>query len=48
MGMKKDILFEYKEVAVTCEESMGNTNEYWKLLEPQPSKKKLANEGKQM
>jgi hypothetical protein len=26
--MKRDILFEHKEVEVTCEKSMGNTNEY--------------------
>jgi hypothetical protein len=32
MGMKKDTLFEHKEIAVTCEESMGNANEYRKLL----------------
>jgi hypothetical protein len=34
MRMKKDALFEHKEVVVTYEESMGNTNEYQKLLEP--------------
>jgi hypothetical protein len=32
--MKWDTLFEHKEVAVICEESMGDANEYWKLLEP--------------
>jgi hypothetical protein len=45
--MKRDILFEHKEVAVICEESMGNTNEYWKLLEP-PTKQKKVSEGRQM
>jgi hypothetical protein len=33
--MKKDTLFEHKEAAIiACEKSMGNTNEYQKLLEP--------------
>jgi hypothetical protein len=27
-GMKKDTLFEQKVVVGTCEESMGDTNEY--------------------
>jgi hypothetical protein len=35
-------LFEHKEVGVTCEEIMGNANEYWKLLEP-PTKEEKAN-----
>jgi hypothetical protein len=39
--MKKDILFEDKEVAVTFEESMGDTNEYQNLLEP-PTKQEKA------
>jgi hypothetical protein len=43
--MKRDTLFEHKEVAITCEESMGNTNEYQELLEPQPSRRRLAKEG---
>jgi len=32
--MKKDTLFEHKEVAATCEESMGDADGYKKLLEP--------------
>jgi len=32
--MKRDTLFEHMEVAVTCEESMGDANEYQKLLKP--------------
>jgi hypothetical protein len=32
--MKKDTLFKHKKVVITCEESMGNANEYWKLLKP--------------
>jgi hypothetical protein len=43
--MKKDTLFEHKEVAITCEESMGDTNEYWKLLEP-PTKEEKVSEGR--
>jgi hypothetical protein len=31
--MKKDTLFKYKEVVVTCEEIMGDANEYRKLIE---------------
>jgi hypothetical protein len=31
---EKGHLVEHKEDAVTCEESMGNANEYKKLLEP--------------
>jgi hypothetical protein len=34
MRMKKDTLFKHKEFTVTCIESMGDANEYWKLLEP--------------
>jgi hypothetical protein len=44
--MKRDTLFEHKEDAITCEESIGNTNEYQKLLEP-PTKQEKANEGRQ-
>jgi hypothetical protein len=32
--MKRDTLFEHKEVVVTCEENVGDANEYQKLLEP--------------
>jgi hypothetical protein len=32
--MKRDILFEHKEATITYEETMRNTNEYQKLLEP--------------
>jgi hypothetical protein len=44
--MKRDILFEQKEVAITCEETMGDTNEYYKLLKP-PIKHKKVSEGRQ-
>jgi hypothetical protein len=40
--MKRDTLFEHKEAAITCEESMGNTNEYKELLEP-PTRQEKAN-----
>jgi len=44
--MKKDTLFGHKEAATTCEESIGDTNEYQKLLEKlQPSRRRLAKEG---
>jgi hypothetical protein len=45
--MKRATLFEYKETIVTCEESMGNANEYQKLLKP-PSKERLLKEGEWM
>ncbi len=32
--MKNDTLFHHKEVIITCEESMGDVNDYPKLLEP--------------
>jgi hypothetical protein len=34
MGMERDTLFKHKEVVITCEERMGDTNEHRKLLEP--------------
>jgi hypothetical protein len=40
--MKLGILFLHKEVAVTCKESMGDVNEYRKLLEPPPKPKKIV------
>jgi hypothetical protein len=43
--MKRDTLFEHKEAAITCEESMGDANEYHKLLEPL-TKQKKASEGR--
>jgi hypothetical protein len=43
--MKKDILFKHKEVIITCEENMGDINEYQKLLEP-PIKQKKVNKGR--
>jgi hypothetical protein len=46
--MKKGTLFEQKESAITCEESMGNANEYHKLVKPPTSMKRLMKEGKQM
>jgi hypothetical protein len=46
MGMKRDnALFEHKEAVVTCEENMGNANEYRKLLKP-PTKQEKVNEGR--
>jgi hypothetical protein len=36
-------LFEHKEVVITCEESMGDANEYNKLLKPS-TKQEKANE----
>jgi hypothetical protein len=38
--MKLGTLFLHKEVVVTCKESMGDVNEYRKLLEPPPKPKK--------
>jgi hypothetical protein len=32
--MKKDTFVQTQKVAITCEESMGDVNEYKKLLEP--------------
>jgi hypothetical protein len=32
--MKRDTFFEHKKIVVTREESMGDANEYQKLLEP--------------
>jgi len=37
-------MFEHKEVAVTCEESMGNPTEYQKFLKP--PKSDISNDGK--
>jgi hypothetical protein len=34
VGMKGDTLFEHKEVVIPYEESMGDANEYQKLLKP--------------
>jgi len=34
--MKQDILFFHNEVAMTCKETMGDANEYWKLLKLPP------------
>jgi hypothetical protein len=34
MEMKRYTLFEHKEVAIICDESMGDANKYRKLLEP--------------
>lgn len=39
-GMKQDTLFFHKKVVVTCKESMGDANEYQKLLEPPPKLEK--------
>jgi hypothetical protein len=30
VGMKRDTLFEHKETTITCEESMGDINEWVK------------------
>ncbi len=43
--MKRDTLFKHKEIAITCEESMGDANEYNNLLEPS-TKQKKASEGR--
>jgi len=43
--MKKDTLFEHKEVVVTCEKSMVDANEYQKLLEP-PTKHEKVSKGR--
>jgi hypothetical protein len=43
--MKRDTFFEHKEVVITREESMGDANEYQKLLEP-PTKQKKASKGR--
>jgi hypothetical protein len=32
--MKWNTLFEHKEFAITCEETMADAKEYWKLLKP--------------
>jgi hypothetical protein len=31
---------------MTCKESMGDANEYWKLLKPPPKSEKFANSRK--
>jgi hypothetical protein len=40
IGMKWDTLFEHKKIMVTCEETMVDVKEYWKLLEPRRKPKK--------
>jgi len=45
--MKRDTLFKHKEVVVTREESMGDTIEYQKLLEP-PTKQKQNSKGRKI
>ncbi len=45
--MKKDTRCKHKEVKITCEESMGDANEYWKLLEPL-TKHEKTNEGRKI
>jgi len=44
LGIKHNNMFEHKEVAVTCEESMGNPTEYQKFLKP--PKSDISNDGK--
>ncbi len=44
-GMTRDTLFEHNETIVTCEESIGNTNEYQNLLEP-PTKQEKVSKGR--
>ncbi len=34
IGMKCNSLFEHKEIAITCEERMGDPTKYQKLLKP--------------
>jgi hypothetical protein len=43
--MKRDNLFKHKEVAVICEENMGDANEYQKLVKP-PTKQEKVNKGR--
>jgi len=43
--MKRDTLFEYRKVAITCEENMGDANEYQKLIES-PTKHEKVVEGR--
>ncbi len=40
--MKRGTLFEHKKIIFICEENMGDTNEYQKLLEP-PTKQEKVN-----
>lgn len=44
--MEKDTLFFHKKVVVTCEESMGDANDYYKLLELPPKPEKLEDSKK--
>jgi hypothetical protein len=44
--MKRDILFLHKKIAVTCKKSMGDVNEYQKLLEPPLKPKKIKDSKK--
>jgi hypothetical protein len=44
-GMKWNIFFFHKEATMTCK-SMGDANEYQKLLKPPPKSKKIANSRK--
>jgi len=41
--MKQDTLFDHKESVITCEKTMANGKEYWKLLEPSKKLKKALN-----
>jgi hypothetical protein len=45
--MKRETLFEHKEVAITYGENMGNTNEYRKILKP-PTKYEKNIEGRKI
>lgn len=42
IGMRRNNLFLHKKVAMTCEEGMGDVNEYRKLLEPPPKSEKIV------
>jgi hypothetical protein len=44
--MKRDTLFLHKKVVVTCKKSMGDANEYRKLLEPPPKLEKIIDSRK--
>jgi hypothetical protein len=44
IGMKHNNLFKHEEIAVTCEENMGNPTLYQKLIEPPNSN--ISNDGK--
>jgi hypothetical protein len=40
--MKRGTLFEHKKIVFICEENMGDTNEYQKLLKPPTQQEKVS------